>query len=112
VGTISVRNIVFVSFPFSDITNTKLRPALVLANAQKNDWILCQITSKSYADSKAIEINNDNFEMGQLNITSYVRPTKIFTANEMLIKKVVGKLNFETHQHIIQSLKTILENGQ
>jgi mRNA interferase MazF len=33
--TISVRNIVFVSFPFSDLTNTKLRPALVLANAQK-----------------------------------------------------------------------------
>ncbi len=111
-GTFSVRNIVFVSFPFSDLTDTKLRPALVLANAQKNDWILCQITSKSYADPKAIEINNDNFEIGQLNITSFVRPTKIFTANELLIKKVVGTLNIETHQYIIQTLKTILENGQ
>jgi mRNA interferase MazF len=47
-GELSVADIVFVSFPFSDLSHAKLRPALVLANAQRNDWILCQITSKSY----------------------------------------------------------------
>jgi hypothetical protein len=52
---ISVRDIVFVAFPFSDLSNHKLRPALVLADAQRGDWILCQITSKSYSDSKAIK---------------------------------------------------------
>lgn len=47
-GELSVADIVFVSFPFSDLSDAKLRPALVLAYAQRNDWILCQITSKSY----------------------------------------------------------------
>jgi len=73
---ISVRDIVFVAFPFSDLSNHKLRPALVLADAQRGDWILCQITSKSYSDSKAIEINDTNFESGGLSLVSYHDPQK------------------------------------
>jgi mRNA interferase MazF len=46
-GELSVAEIDFVSFPFSDLSHAKLRLALVLAYAQRNDWILCQITSKS-----------------------------------------------------------------
>jgi mRNA interferase MazF len=36
-GEISVADIVFVSFPFSDLSRSKLRPALVLAYAQRED---------------------------------------------------------------------------
>jgi len=92
---ISVRDIVFVAFPFSDLSNHKLRPALVLADAQRGDWILCQITSKSYSDPKAIEINDKDFESGGLSLVSYVRPTKIFTANDSLIRKQTGNLYSE-----------------
>jgi len=46
--------VVLVRFPFSDLSQTKLRPAIVLANAGRGDWILCQVTSKSYADSAAV----------------------------------------------------------
>ena len=48
--------IVLVTFPFSDLSQAKLRPAVVLARAGKGDWILCQITSNAYADSLAIEL--------------------------------------------------------
>lgn len=92
---ISVADIVFVSFPFSDLSNTKLRPALVLAYAQREDWILCQITSKSYNDHIAISIQDDDFETGTLNCVSYVRPSKLFTANAQLIKKNVATLKRE-----------------
>ena len=51
---ISVGDIVFVHFPFSDLSKSKLRPALVLADAGKSDLILCQITSQPYTDIKAI----------------------------------------------------------
>lgn len=37
-------DIVIVPFPFSDLTQTKRRPALVIATLQGNDLILCQIT--------------------------------------------------------------------
>ena len=42
--------VVLVRFPFSDLSQIKLRPAVVLAHAGRADWIMCQVTSKSYAD--------------------------------------------------------------
>jgi len=38
-------SVVLVKFPFSDLSSSKLRPAVVLAAAGRDDWILCQITS-------------------------------------------------------------------
>ncbi|WP_235335003.1 MULTISPECIES: type II toxin-antitoxin system PemK/MazF family toxin [Aphanizomenon] len=43
-------DVVIVPFPFSDLTQTKRRPALVIATLQGNDLILCQITSQSVSD--------------------------------------------------------------
>jgi len=40
--------VVLVRFPFSDLSQTKLRPAVVLADADRGDWILCQVTSKPF----------------------------------------------------------------
>ena len=45
-GSISIGSVVFLSFPFSDLSISQLRPAVVLASAGKNDWVLCQVTSK------------------------------------------------------------------
>lgn len=47
-------DIVVLPFPFSDLTNSKKRPALVVANIDGNDIILCQITSQARADNYSI----------------------------------------------------------
>jgi mRNA interferase MazF len=39
-------DVVIIPFPFSDLSSSKRRPALVLAGLKGNDIILCQITSK------------------------------------------------------------------
>jgi mRNA interferase MazF len=44
-------DVVVVPFPFSDLSNAKRRPALVLAELNKNDLILCLITSRAANDS-------------------------------------------------------------
>ena len=77
--------IVLVRFPFSDLSQTKLRPAVVLADAGHGDWILCQVTSKPYGDARAIKLEDANFASGSLRVTSYARPGKLFTANRDLI---------------------------
>ena len=48
--------VVLVYFPFSELSQTKLRPAVVFADAGRGDWILCQVTSKPYADSAAVTL--------------------------------------------------------
>lgn len=110
-GTITASSIVLVPFPFSDLSRSKLRPALVLADTDQGDIILAQITSKPYADSYSIEIKDSDFLFGSLRITSYVRPGKLFTANQSLIKAEVGKLKSEIFNKIIQQVVAMFNSS-
>jgi hypothetical protein len=42
--------VVLVRFPFSDLSQSKLRPAVVLADVGRGDRILWPVTSKPYGD--------------------------------------------------------------
>ncbi len=106
-----VRQVVLLPFPFSDLSNQKLRPALVLADAGRDDWVLCQITSKTYADGRAIELLATAFAQGGLQVVSYARPAKLFTAHASLIRSVAGELNDSAHQRVLDAVLSLLREG-
>jgi mRNA interferase MazF len=110
-ATPSTGTVVLIPFPFSDLSNSKLRPAVVLADAERGDFVLCQVTSKSYADKRAVELTNASFSNGSLRITSYARPAKLFTANQSLIKTEVGKLTDDTIEEIINAIVKLLRES-
>lgn len=85
-------DVVVVPFPFSDLSNSKKRPALVLASLEGEDLKLSQITSKNIFDSYSIEIKTSDFSNGTLNKDSNVRPNKIFTADKNIILYKIGNL--------------------
>lgn len=102
-------DIVVVRFPFSDLTSSKKRPALVLGISNNNDCILCQITSKPYSSQIAIEINQSNYTNGTLPVISYIRPDKIFTANKSVISNKAASLTPNTLQKVKKILTLVLE---
>ena len=65
-GTFAAGQVVVLPFPFSDLSRKKLRPALLLADAGRGDWIACQITSNPYADNRAITLAESEFVEGGL----------------------------------------------
>ena len=54
-----------------------MRPAVVLASGDRNDWVLCQVTSKPYGDRRALELCDSDFAAGGLRISSFVRPVEL-----------------------------------
>lgn len=100
--------VVLVRFPFSDLSQVKLRPTVVLANAGRGDWILCQVTSKPYSDARAITLVDASFVTGSLRVTSYARPGKLFTANRNLMVAQVGSLKAKPFRQIIEAVVSIL----
>lgn len=109
-GALTAGTVVLVPFPFSDLSKSKLRPAVILAGTGYDDWILCQITSNPYSDPKAVTITDDSFAQGSLQKTSYARPGKLFTANRQLIKSEVGLLKKEALEEVIDEVVGILRN--
>ena len=102
-------SVVLVPFPFSDLSQSKLRPAVVLAGAGRGDWILCQITSKSYADARALELADTDFQQGSLRQLSYARPAKLFTAHESLFVSEVGRLTAGSLKRITDEVVSIIQ---
>jgi mRNA interferase MazF len=109
--TPSPASIVVIPFPFSDLSSTKLRPALVLADAQRDDWLLCQLTSNPYGDPSAIKIIHADLQRGTLDALSFARPLKLLTANKSLMLKRVAILNDATFKAVLTVLIQALQKN-
>lgn len=103
----AVGTIVSVLFPFSNLKGNKIRPALVLANSEFDNLILCQITSKHYSSKTAIRIEKNDFDEGNLPIASFVRPDKLFTADTSIVKNTLGKLKAKKRNKILQRVRKL-----
>src|ERR1700676_233050 len=91
-GKFALGQIVSSAFPFSDLKSKKYRPALIVAVVDFDNLILCQITSKPYSSTMAIELSEHDFAEGSLPVKSYIRPDKLFTADESIVSTKYGKL--------------------
>ena len=101
-------DIVVVPFPFSDLSKSKRRPALVLANLTGDDIVLCQITSQNVKDIYAITLSKNDFSVGNLNKESNIRPNRIFTADKKIILNKVAKLKNEKFIQISTAICELL----
>ena len=109
--TFATRHVILLPFPFSDLSASKLRPALLLAPAGKGDWVLCQITSNPYADASAIALGEQDFAEGGLQRVSYARANKLFTAHESLFQRAVGQLGAERHAQVVGFVVDLVQAG-
>jgi len=108
-GSFAAGSVVLVRFPFSDLSQSKLRPAVVLADCGRGDWLLCQITSNPYSDSRAVELADSDFRSGSLRVTSYARPAKLFTAHHTLIATDIGILHEASLKRIADVVVRLLQ---
>jgi PemK-like, MazF-like toxin of type II toxin-antitoxin system len=110
-GALQPGVVVLVRFPFSDLTASKLRPAVVLAHAGGVDWVLCQVTSNPYGDPSAVPITVTSFASGGLGRESVARPGKLFTASETLFVRTAGQLTSAFHRELVGRVVSVLQSG-
>jgi mRNA interferase MazF len=94
--------------PFSDLSTSKRRPALVLVDLPGDDVILCQITSRAVSSSYAIPLSSSDFAMGGLNRDSNVRPDRLFTADSRLIAYRAGRLTPSKVDEIVRQVVALI----
>jgi len=93
------KNIVLVPFPYTDLTQNKKRPALLLSNVIGDDFLCCLITSKQANDGILL----DDLE-GNLPLQSWVKPHRIFTVDKRIILKKLCSITPELHENIISKI--------
>ena len=103
-------DVVIVPFPFSDLTKSKRRPALVISNLKGDNIILCQITSQNIFDRYSISLKNDDFQEGSLKRPSNIRPNRIFTADIHIILYKAGTIKNEKIEEVINKIILIIKS--
>jgi mRNA interferase MazF len=104
--------IVWVKFPFSDTTTTKLRPALIISNNLVNrtgDYLMMQITSRLRNDSLSFVIKDSDFTSSPLLKQSELRLHKVFILNETLIAGGITNVSPAFMKAIISELLKLIE---
>ncbi|MEQ8999753.1 MAG: type II toxin-antitoxin system PemK/MazF family toxin [Coleofasciculus sp. B1-GNL1-01] len=98
-------DIVLVPFPFTDLSTTKLRPAVVLwVDSTGDDITLCFISSQNLTrlspDEFVLDTSDPEFSNTGLKVTSKVRVTRIVTLERRLITRRIGKLGVNQIQQL------------
>ncbi len=100
--------VVVVLFPFADLTNAKKRPALVITQLNRDDAIICQITSRNVGDGYSIELKTKDFADGGLPKTSYIRPNRLFTVDTNIIDKRTGSVTAAKIDEVMSKIIEII----
>lgn len=86
-------DIILIKFPFTDLTNTKLRPSVVLSNLS-SDLVLSFITSQIKNQEENDLILEPSEENG-LKVSSILKLCKIATLDKSLAIGKIGSLSNE-----------------
>lgn len=106
-------DIVLVPFPFTDLTTTKQRPALVLSadwfNESREDRVLSAITSRIPRDLQPDEylLSAGDRSAGGLPKPSLVRLGKLFTMSRSLFRKRLGALPRATVVALLKQMEEV-----
>lgn len=106
------RDIVLLTFPFSDLESSKVRPAIVLSNNKYNrrsqDFVAVPLTSNLKLRDYAMLITNNELESGKLIVDSKVKVDRVFSVSQRLVRMRIGIIKAEIHEKIIDMLVELL----
>ena len=100
-------DIVLIPFPFTDLSGTKLRPALVLAVSSLDITVAFITTQTGWKESTDVEIEPD-VNTG-IKKPSLVRPSKLATIDKTFAVGKIGTLRNDQMDRVNSSLKVFLQ---
>ena len=110
-GAFMKGDVVIIPFPNSDLSTSKKRPALVVADLKGDDVILTQITTNYHVDGYSISLKQSDFQTGGIDHDSNIRPNRLFTADTKRIFKTAGKISKLKTDEVVNRIVQIIRSS-
>jgi mRNA interferase MazF len=109
------QDLVWVKLPFSDLKQSKVRPALIVSNNIYNkaspDVIVCGITSKLKEDNYAISIDENDLSEGNLPLKSTIRADKVLQIEKTIVIRPFAKLADRTFDKVVYKIMSLVKRN-
>lgn len=100
-------SVILVRFPFTNLTNSKVRPAIVISAAHPSqDLLIVPLTSKTDRLQPG-EFAMQDWQAAGLNVPSAVK-RGVFTIQQSLVLRTVGSISTADERELERSLRAWL----
>jgi mRNA interferase MazF len=100
--------IILLSFPFTDVTGVKRRPALVLLDTGDEDIIVARVTSQ--AVQAIFDVELVEWRQAGLLLPSVVRVDKLATLGKGLVERRLGMLTSNDWMQVVARVKQLCDS--
>ena len=104
-------DVVLVTFPFTDLSGQKVRPAPVIGKADDLDVILAFVTSRPVETGRKTSVyldsNDGEFASTGLKVSSTIRLDKIVTLDRVLVRRRLGNIGSTTRRAVNDALMVV-----
>jgi mRNA interferase MazF len=109
--SLSRGDVVLITFPFTDLSSQKLRPAVIVGRVSGPDIIVAFITSQVGGPRSPAECPLDpadpEFARTGLRVVSRVRLDKLATLHRSLVQRRVGQIGARTEHAVAAGLQYV-----
>ena len=109
------QDLVWVRLPFSDFSESKVRPALIVSNNKYNrnskDVVVCAVTSNLAQSEYSVIIDAKNLSSGTLPLKSAIKADKILQIEKQLAIRPFGKLDDKTFDSVTRKLSDLVKRA-
>ncbi len=100
-------DIILITFPFTDLSGSKLRPAVILADTNEDVTVTFITTQLKWREPTDVFLTPTSYN--RLKLPSLIRTSKIATLDKTLIKGRIGRLTVDELRGLNEQLKLILK---
>jgi len=102
------KDVILVPFPFSDLSYSKKRPALVLADIHERDELICMMLTSALSIDHKVDISIKDIDLAGLPKPTVARISRLFTLKQSLVIKKLGIIENEEYGDIVSRLIKLL----
>lgn len=100
--------IALVAFPFTDLSGSKVRPALIISKAPIGDDVIVVFISSNTKKKNKFDVLVKKNTLNGLKSDSLIRVSKIATLEKKILLGEIGKLGEEDTLQVQNQLKSLL----
>ena len=109
------RDIVLVPFPFSDLSNQKVRPVLILSNDGYNrhsaDVLLCGLTTNLRPAPYSVIIGAEDVEQpGTLRHRSKIKADTLASLEQTILIKQIARLKPPVFAQVVAEIEDLIQS--
>lgn len=109
------RDVVWITFPFSNLQDAKARPALVVShdayNKAHEDVLVCAVTSNLSPAPYKVPLPAEDIVEGELPLDSMVRADKLVQVEKGLVDRRFARVDADVYDQVVDAVHKLVERS-